>query len=148
MHMPDSSIPAAIDFIQASCSRCDVFMFVAKSSFVQCVSRVLVVFILQTDKKDPQGNGYITGFEVLLQKQLKGKQMQKEMAEFIRERYRIFNQQPPSFFYSFSLLYAQVAMNTIQLSFKQSNFLFFWAHSCSSLCCTRQETCMETARVV
>ncbi|KAG7236462.1 hypothetical protein INR49_000940 [Caranx melampygus] len=39
-----------------------------------------------TDKKDPQGNGCITGFEVLLQKQLKGKQMQKEMAEFIRER--------------------------------------------------------------
>eukprot|EP00064_Thunnus_orientalis_P007287 superscaffoldBa00000797_g7307 len=42
-----------------------------------------------TDKKDPQGNGYITGFEVLLQKQLKGKQMQKEMAEFIRERIKI-----------------------------------------------------------
>uniref|UniRef100_A0A8D3CNT1 Growth arrest specific 7 n=1 Tax=Scophthalmus maximus TaxID=52904 RepID=A0A8D3CNT1_SCOMX len=42
-----------------------------------------------TDKKDPQGNGCITGFEVLLQKQLKGKQMQKEMAEFIRERIKI-----------------------------------------------------------
>ncbi|XP_019720021.1 growth arrest-specific protein 7 isoform X2 [Hippocampus comes] len=42
-----------------------------------------------TDKKDPQGNNYITGFEVLLQKQLKGKQMQKEMAEFIRERIKI-----------------------------------------------------------
>uniref|UniRef100_A0A673ALE8 Growth arrest-specific protein 7-like n=1 Tax=Sphaeramia orbicularis TaxID=375764 RepID=A0A673ALE8_9TELE len=42
-----------------------------------------------TDKKDPQGNGSITGFEVLLQKQLKGKQMQKEMAEFIRERIKI-----------------------------------------------------------
>ncbi|KAI3364891.1 hypothetical protein L3Q82_001077 [Scortum barcoo] len=41
------------------------------------------------DKKDPQGNGCITGFEVLLQKQLKGKQMQKEMAEFIRERIKI-----------------------------------------------------------
>ena len=41
---------------------------------------------MQTDKKDPQGNSCITGFEVLLQKQLKGKQMQKEMAEFIRER--------------------------------------------------------------
>ena len=41
---------------------------------------------VQTDKKDPQGNSCITGFEVLLQKQLKGKQMQKEMAEFIRER--------------------------------------------------------------
>ncbi|XP_034715718.1 growth arrest-specific protein 7-like [Etheostoma cragini] len=42
-----------------------------------------------TDKKDPQGNGCVTGFEVLLQKQLKGKQMQKEMAEFIRERIKI-----------------------------------------------------------
>uniref|UniRef100_A0A8C2ZU10 Growth arrest specific 7 n=1 Tax=Cyclopterus lumpus TaxID=8103 RepID=A0A8C2ZU10_CYCLU len=42
-----------------------------------------------TDKKDPQSNGCITGFEVLLQKQLKGKQMQKEMAEFIRERIKI-----------------------------------------------------------
>uniref|UniRef100_A0A3Q3KDK7 Growth arrest specific 7 n=1 Tax=Monopterus albus TaxID=43700 RepID=A0A3Q3KDK7_MONAL len=42
-----------------------------------------------TDKKDLQGNGYITGFEVLLQKQLKGKQMQKEMSEFIRERIKI-----------------------------------------------------------
>lgn len=42
-----------------------------------------------TDKKDPQGNAGLTGFEVLLQKQLKGKQMQKEMAEFIRERIKI-----------------------------------------------------------
>ncbi|XP_069374128.1 growth arrest-specific protein 7 isoform X2 [Paralichthys olivaceus] len=42
-----------------------------------------------TDRKDPQGNGCITGFEVLLQKQLKGKQMQKEMAEFVRERIKI-----------------------------------------------------------
>ncbi|XP_061612891.1 growth arrest-specific protein 7 isoform X2 [Phyllopteryx taeniolatus] len=42
-----------------------------------------------TDKKDPQANSYITGFEVLLQKQLKGKQMQKEMAEFVRERIKI-----------------------------------------------------------
>uniref|UniRef100_A0A1A7XPZ6 Growth arrest-specific 7 n=1 Tax=Iconisemion striatum TaxID=60296 RepID=A0A1A7XPZ6_9TELE len=41
------------------------------------------------DKKDSPGNGSITGFEVLLQKQLKGKQMQKEMAEFIRERIKI-----------------------------------------------------------
>uniref|UniRef100_A0A3Q3ENY7 Growth arrest specific 7 n=1 Tax=Kryptolebias marmoratus TaxID=37003 RepID=A0A3Q3ENY7_KRYMA len=41
------------------------------------------------DKKDPQGNGSISGFEVLVQKQLKGKQMQKEMAEFIRERIKI-----------------------------------------------------------
>ncbi|KAF3859007.1 hypothetical protein F7725_021406 [Dissostichus mawsoni] len=38
------------------------------------------------DKKDPQGTSCLTGFEVLLQKQLKGKQIQKEMAEFIRER--------------------------------------------------------------
>ncbi|XP_037134775.1 growth arrest-specific protein 7 isoform X1 [Syngnathus acus] len=42
-----------------------------------------------TDKKDPQANSYISGFEVLLQKQLKGKQMQKEMAEFVRERIKI-----------------------------------------------------------
>nr|XP_029134404.1 growth arrest-specific protein 7-like isoform X2 [Labrus bergylta] len=41
------------------------------------------------DKKDAQANGSISGFEVLLQKQLKGKQMQKEMAEFIRERIKI-----------------------------------------------------------
>ncbi|KAG9350280.1 hypothetical protein JZ751_026634 [Albula glossodonta] len=40
---------------------------------------------ITTDKKDPQGNTSVSGFEVLLQKQLKGKQMQKEMAEFIRE---------------------------------------------------------------
>uniref|UniRef100_A0AAQ4NQY4 F-BAR domain-containing protein n=1 Tax=Gasterosteus aculeatus aculeatus TaxID=481459 RepID=A0AAQ4NQY4_GASAC len=44
---------------------------------------------LQADKRDPQGNGCITGFEVILHKQLKGKQMQKEMAEFIRERIKI-----------------------------------------------------------
>ncbi|MEQ2257005.1 Growth arrest-specific protein 7 [Ilyodon furcidens] len=44
---------------------------------------------MQADRKDPQGNGCITGFEVVLQKQLKGKQMQKEMAEFIRERIKI-----------------------------------------------------------
>uniref|UniRef100_A0AAY4BMU8 Growth arrest-specific protein 7 n=1 Tax=Denticeps clupeoides TaxID=299321 RepID=A0AAY4BMU8_9TELE len=42
-----------------------------------------------TDKRDPQGNASISGFEVLLQKQLKGKQMQKEMAEFVRERIKI-----------------------------------------------------------
>ncbi|KAL7989393.1 hypothetical protein Chor_012059 [Crotalus horridus] len=42
-----------------------------------------------TDKKDPQGNSTVSGFEILLQKQLKGKQMQKEMAEFIRERIKI-----------------------------------------------------------
>ncbi|XP_029456124.1 growth arrest-specific protein 7 isoform X2 [Rhinatrema bivittatum] len=41
------------------------------------------------DKKDPQGNSSVSGFEDLLQKQLKGKQMQKEMAEFIRERIKI-----------------------------------------------------------
>ncbi|XP_052468210.1 growth arrest-specific protein 7 isoform X5 [Carassius gibelio] len=41
------------------------------------------------DRKDPQGNTSVSGFEVLLQKQLKGRQMQKEMAEFVRERIRI-----------------------------------------------------------
>ncbi|XP_059386097.1 growth arrest-specific protein 7-like isoform X4 [Carassius carassius] len=41
------------------------------------------------DRKDPQGNTSISGFEVLLQKQLKGRQMQKEMAEFVRERIKI-----------------------------------------------------------
>lgn len=41
------------------------------------------------DKKDPQGNATMSGFEVLLQKQLKGKQMQKEMADFVRERIKI-----------------------------------------------------------
>ncbi|VTJ84783.1 Hypothetical predicted protein [Marmota monax] len=41
------------------------------------------------DKKDPQGNGTVAGFELLLQKQLKGKQMQKEMSEFDRERIKI-----------------------------------------------------------
>ncbi|XP_026855489.2 growth arrest-specific protein 7-like isoform X2 [Electrophorus electricus] len=41
------------------------------------------------DRKDPQGNTSITGFEVLLHKQLKGKQMQKETAEFMRERIKI-----------------------------------------------------------
>lgn len=48
-----------------------------------------LVFIWQTDKRDSQSNGCLTGFEVLLHKQLKGKQMQKEMAEFVRERYRL-----------------------------------------------------------
>ncbi|KAJ4932468.1 hypothetical protein JOQ06_010889 [Pogonophryne albipinna] len=42
-----------------------------------------------TDKKDPQGTTSVAGFEVLLQKQLKGKQMQKEMSEFIHERIKI-----------------------------------------------------------
>ncbi|XP_060717376.1 growth arrest-specific protein 7-like isoform X3 [Tachysurus vachellii] len=41
------------------------------------------------DRKDPQGNASISGFEVLMQKQLKGKQMQKEMADFMRERIKI-----------------------------------------------------------
>ncbi|XP_008401026.1 growth arrest-specific protein 7a [Poecilia reticulata] len=41
------------------------------------------------DRKDPQGAAHVTGFEVLLQKQLKGKQLQKEMAEFIHERIKI-----------------------------------------------------------
>uniref|UniRef100_A0A8C5Z1J4 F-BAR domain-containing protein n=1 Tax=Marmota marmota marmota TaxID=9994 RepID=A0A8C5Z1J4_MARMA len=41
------------------------------------------------DKKDPQGNGTVAGFELLLQKQPKGKQMQKEMSEFVRERIKI-----------------------------------------------------------
>ncbi|MBZ3885596.1 Growth arrest-specific protein 7 [Sciurus carolinensis] len=41
------------------------------------------------DMKDSQGNGTVVGFRLLLQKQLKGKQMQKEMSEFIRERIKI-----------------------------------------------------------
>ncbi|KAK3529309.1 hypothetical protein QTP70_029166 [Hemibagrus guttatus] len=41
------------------------------------------------DRKDSQGNATITGFEVLMQKQLKGKQIQKEMADFMRERIKI-----------------------------------------------------------
>uniref|UniRef100_A0A669F810 Growth arrest-specific 7a n=1 Tax=Oreochromis niloticus TaxID=8128 RepID=A0A669F810_ORENI len=41
------------------------------------------------DRKDPQCTTSVTGFEVLLQKQLKGKQLQKEMAEFIHERIKI-----------------------------------------------------------
>lgn len=50
------------------------------------VNQVRYSLLPKTDKKDPQGTSCITGFEVLLQKQLKGKQLQKEMAEFIRER--------------------------------------------------------------
>ncbi|XP_063078702.1 growth arrest-specific protein 7a isoform X2 [Engraulis encrasicolus] len=42
-----------------------------------------------TDKKDPQGGACTPGFEVLLQKQFKGKHLQKEMAEFIHERIKI-----------------------------------------------------------
>lgn len=60
---------------------------------IAMLSRLLTVFFLvfiwQTDKRDSQSNGCLTGFEVLLHKQLKGKQMQKEMAEFVRERYRL-----------------------------------------------------------
>uniref|UniRef100_A0A674NLH4 Growth arrest-specific 7a n=1 Tax=Takifugu rubripes TaxID=31033 RepID=A0A674NLH4_TAKRU len=41
-----------------------------------------------TDRKDPQGTS-VAGFEFLLQKQLKSKQMQKEMAEFFHERIKI-----------------------------------------------------------
>lgn len=110
--------------------------------FVQCVSRVLAVFISQTDKKDPQGNGCITGFEVLLQKQLKGKQMQKEMAEFIRERYQLCSSAISSVL--FFTLHPRVTMKTKHLSFKQRISPFFCAHSCTSLCCTTQETHMET----
>lgn len=49
-------------------------------------SCVIALYPLQADKRDPQG-ATVPGFEVLLQKQLKGKHMQKEMAEFIRERW-------------------------------------------------------------
>lgn len=56
--------------------------------FCADVLQTMFVFNLeQSDRKDPQGNVSLTGFEVLLHKQLKGKQMQKEMADFIRERY-------------------------------------------------------------
>ncbi|XP_067914060.1 growth arrest-specific protein 7 isoform X2 [Heterodontus francisci] len=41
------------------------------------------------DRKESQSNSTITGFDIILVKQLKGKQMQKEMAEFIRERIKI-----------------------------------------------------------
>ncbi|MBZ3880180.1 Growth arrest-specific protein 7 [Sciurus carolinensis] len=41
------------------------------------------------DKKDLQGKVTVMGFELLFQKQLKGKQMQKEMSEFLRERIKI-----------------------------------------------------------
>ncbi|CAL8316374.1 unnamed protein product [Arctogadus glacialis] len=44
---------------------------------------------LLADKKDPQGGACMPGFEILLQKQLKGKQMQKEMSEFVHERIKI-----------------------------------------------------------
>lgn len=65
---------------------------------IALLSRLLTVFFLvfiwQTDKRDNQSNGCLTGFEVLLHKQLKGKQMQKEMAEFVRERYRLRGKNP------------------------------------------------------
>uniref|UniRef100_UPI00359003B1 growth arrest-specific protein 7-like isoform X2 n=1 Tax=Myxine glutinosa TaxID=7769 RepID=UPI00359003B1 len=41
------------------------------------------------DRRDSQGAVLHTGFEVLLSKQLRGRQMAKEMAEFVRERIRI-----------------------------------------------------------
>uniref|UniRef100_A0A4W3GU66 Growth arrest-specific 7a n=1 Tax=Callorhinchus milii TaxID=7868 RepID=A0A4W3GU66_CALMI len=41
------------------------------------------------DRKDSQSNSTIAGFDIILVKQLKGKQMQKEIAEFIRERIKI-----------------------------------------------------------
>ncbi|MBZ3869767.1 Growth arrest-specific protein 7 [Sciurus carolinensis] len=41
------------------------------------------------DKKDTQGNSTMAGFELLLQKQLKGKGMQKEMSEFVQGRRKI-----------------------------------------------------------
>lgn len=85
LERPLQSVCAAVsDFyraavLQVSCMQVQV-LFRSFDPF--CAS----AFILQADRKDPQGNGYITGFEVLLQKQLKSKQMQKEMAEFVRER--------------------------------------------------------------
>ncbi|XP_074826743.1 growth arrest-specific protein 7 isoform X6 [Natator depressus] len=62
-----------------------------KLSSKSCSSCFLItaVFTIYADKKDPQGNNTVSGFEILLQKQLKGKQMQKEMAEFVRERIKI-----------------------------------------------------------
>ncbi|MBZ3887097.1 Growth arrest-specific protein 7 [Sciurus carolinensis] len=41
------------------------------------------------DKKDPQDNGTVAGFEPLLQKQMKDKQMQRETSEFFQERIKI-----------------------------------------------------------
>ncbi|XP_078474746.1 growth arrest-specific protein 7-like isoform X2 [Lampetra fluviatilis] len=42
-----------------------------------------------SDRKDAQGNAGPSGFEVIVSKQLKGRQMSKEMAEFVRDRIRI-----------------------------------------------------------
>ncbi|CAN0313506.1 unnamed protein product [Lampetra fluviatilis] len=39
-----------------------------------------------SDRKDAQGNAGPSGFEVIVSKQLKGRQMSKEMAEFVRDR--------------------------------------------------------------
>ncbi|MBZ3880518.1 Growth arrest-specific protein 7 [Sciurus carolinensis] len=41
------------------------------------------------DKTEPQGNGTVAGFVLLLQKQPKGKQMEEEMSEFLQERIKI-----------------------------------------------------------
>ncbi len=70
---------------------------------------------LQADKRDPQG-ATVSGFEVLLQKQLKGKQMQKEMAEFIRERWA-----------SLSLILTSLLHNT-SLSIAFLSVMFRFAH--------------------
>jgi len=61
--------------------------------------------------------------------------MQKEMAEFIRERYLLFNLPFHSFFFSFFFLTSfQVAMKTTQLPLKQTISPFFsLALSCTSL---------------
>lgn len=80
---------------------------------------LVLLLCLQADKKDPQSNGFVSGFEVLVQKQLKGKQIQKEMAEFIRERYPLINLPSPV---SFSFY---VTMKTMRLSLKTSHFLLF-----------------------
>lgn len=107
-------------------------MFVAKCLLVQCVSRVLPVFILQGDKRDTQGNGCITGFEVLLQKQLKGKQMQKEMAEFIRERYQRFSSAVSPYLFFSHFIWGNHENHTVII--KTNHFpLFFF---CSFMCIT------------
>lgn len=117
--------------------RCDVPMFAA-----ECVSHALPVFISQTDKKDTQGNGCLTGFEVLLHKQLKGKQMQKEMAEFVRERYLFFFLRQQSAALHFILRVPGKLCK--QLVTQTTRFLFFCAHSRTWLHCTTQKMHMET----
>lgn len=68
------------DSLGSSCLELRVCAFDPRIFFVE------LAFSFQADKKDSQGNNTVSGFEILLQKQLKGKQMQKEMAEFVRER--------------------------------------------------------------